>query len=149
MEEIFIKIMRLVSERMPELTLIDEDYGQLESALTDDQYPLTFPCVLIGNVEADWNDIGMGAQNGDIAFSVRLAVDCYDDTHLGSGTEELVAGRLAMANRLYAALQDFQPLPDMSGLVRSKMRFYALPHAVKVYEYTFTFSVHDETAMAQ
>ena len=34
---------------MPELSLIDEDYGQLEMGAEEDQYPVTFPCVLIGN----------------------------------------------------------------------------------------------------
>ena len=32
-----------------ELSLIDEDYGQLEMGAEEDQYPVTFPCVLIGN----------------------------------------------------------------------------------------------------
>ena len=28
---------------MPELSLIDEDYGQLEMGAEEDQYPVTFP----------------------------------------------------------------------------------------------------------
>mgnify|MGYP003390433966 CR=1 FL=1 len=89
MEELFIKILQLITEEMPELSLVDEDYGQLETE--EDTYPVTFPCVLIGNVEADWNDIGMGTQKGVVKMSARLAIDCYDDTHYGSGTEDKVA----------------------------------------------------------
>lgn len=60
MEEIFIAIMEHIAETMPELSYIDEDYGQLEPTEDQDSYPVTFPCVLIGNTESDWNDIGSG-----------------------------------------------------------------------------------------
>ena len=97
--------MQRISERMPELSLVDEDYGQLEAGLEEETYPVTFPCVLIGNLEADWDNLAGGAQRGTVFFSVRLAIDCYDDTHYGSGTESKVSERLQMANRVYAALQ--------------------------------------------
>lgn len=144
MEELFIKIMELISQKMPELSLVDEDYGQLETE--EDTYPVTFPCVLIGNLEADWNDIGMGTQTGVVKMSARLAIDCYDDTHYGSSTENKVADRLQMANRLYTTLQSFQPLSDMGPMYRTKTRFYAMPGGIKVYEYIFEFEVHDDTA---
>ena len=49
MEEIFIAIMERIAGMMPELSCIDEDYGQLEAGAEEDHYPVTFPCVLIGN----------------------------------------------------------------------------------------------------
>ena len=58
MEEIFIAIMERIAEKIPELSYIDEDYGQLEAGAEEDHYPVTFPCVLIGNAESDWNDLG-------------------------------------------------------------------------------------------
>lgn len=87
-----------------------------------------------------------GGQRGTVFFSVRLAVDCYDDTHYGSGTESKVAERLLMANRVYAALQGFRPNNSMTALVRTKSRFYSLPAGVKAYEYTFSFRIHDDSA---
>lgn len=33
MEEIFIEIMEQIAREMPELSLIDEDYGQLEDTV--------------------------------------------------------------------------------------------------------------------
>lgn len=139
-----MKTLRLLAEEMPELSLVDEDYGQLETQ--EDTYPVTFPCVLIGNIEADWDEIGMGAQKGVARMSVRLAVDCYDDTHYGSGTEDKVAERLQMAGRLYAALQCFRPLDDMGPMFRTKSRYYSIPGGIKVYEYVFEFELHDDTA---
>ena len=44
MDEIFIAIMEQIAQEMPELSLIDEDYGQLEMGAEEDQYPVTFPC---------------------------------------------------------------------------------------------------------
>ena len=60
MDEIFIAIMEQIAQEMPELSLIDEDYGQLEMGAEEDQYPVTFPCVLIGNTNSDWHDLGYG-----------------------------------------------------------------------------------------
>ena len=124
MDELFSLFIQRISEWMPELTLVDEDYGQLEAGLEEETYPVTFPCVLIGNLEADWENLTGGGQRGTVFFSVRLAVDCYDDTHYGSGTESKVAERLLMANRVYAALQGFRPNNSMTALVRTKSRFY-------------------------
>lgn len=90
MDEIFIAIMEQIAQEMPELSLIDEDYGQLEMGAEEDQYPVTFPCVLIGNTNSDWHDLGYGAQKSESALTVRLAIDCYDDTSYASGTYDKV-----------------------------------------------------------
>lgn len=42
MNEVLIELIGRLRERMPELSLIDEDYGQLETD-AGDQYPVTFP----------------------------------------------------------------------------------------------------------
>lgn len=144
MEQLFIKIMEQIRQQLPQLSLVDEDYGQLETA--EDTYPVTFPCALIGNLEADWNDIGLGTQKGTVRFSARLAIDCYHDTHYDSGTEDKVAERLQLANKLYVALQCFRPIHDIGPMYRIKTRFYSLPGAIKVYEYIFEFEIHDSSA---
>lgn len=145
MEEIFIAIMERIVAQMPQLSLVDEDYGQLETG--EDTYPVTFPCVLIGNADSNWSDIGMGAQNSETFITVRLAMDCYDDTHYSSDTYDKVRERQLMAKELYKALQGFECCEDATPLVRIKSRDYSLPGAVKVYETTFQFTLHDESAM--
>ena len=62
MEELYIAILKRIENEMPEIAYIDEDYGQLEgmNSENEDFYPVTFPCVLVGNTEADWKDIGLG-----------------------------------------------------------------------------------------
>ena len=101
MEEIFITIMEQIAREMPDLSLIDEDYGQLEMGADEDHYPVTFPCVLIGNTDSNWHDLGYGAQNSESFITVRLAIDCYHDTSHASGTYEKVRERQQTANKLY------------------------------------------------
>lgn len=144
MEQIFISILELISREMPELSLVDEDYGQLET--DEDTYPVTFPCALVGNMEAEWDDIGMGTQKGIVTLTARLVIDCYDDTHIGSTTTEKAAERLHMANRLYAVLQDSLHSQEMGPMYRTKSRCYSLPGMIKVYEYVFQFELHDDSA---
>ena len=50
MESVKLALMKRIEEAMPEVR-IDEDYGQLESQ--EDQYPVVFPCVLIGMGDTD------------------------------------------------------------------------------------------------
>lgn len=149
MEEIFIAIMERIAEKMPELSYIDEDCGQLEAGDEEDHYPVTFPCVLIGNTESDWNDIGYGVQKSESFITTRLAVDCYDDTHYTSGTYDKVRERRLKAKELYKALQGFTCTEDCTPLVRTKSRDYTLPGNIKVYETVYSFTLHDESAMQE
>ena len=78
---------------------------------------------------------------------MRLAIDCYHDTSHASGTYEKVRERQQNANKLYQTLQCLQCSENASPLVREKSREYALPGYIKVFETTFSFTLHDESAM--
>ncbi|MDR3266637.1 MAG: hypothetical protein LBT24_03605 [Tannerella sp.] len=144
MEEILIAILNRLQEKVAGLSLIDEDTGQLETE--EDTYPITFPCVLVGNTDINWTDIGLGVQKGDTQLTVRLAIDCYDDTHIGSGTTEKIRDRQQLSNEVYKSLQGFRFNRYMAPMVRVKSRDYTLPGNVKVYEKVFKFYYHDESA---
>lgn len=143
MDEILINIMERIAAEMPELSMLDEDYGQLEMSAEDDSYPVTFPCVLVGNIEADWRDQGLGCQKGAALVTVRLAIDCYDDTHYSSGTYDRVRERRQSDLRLYKALNRFKSAQCATPLVRVKSRDYTLPGFIKVFETTFSFTIND------
>ena len=55
--------------------------------------------------------------------------------------------RQQLAKKLYKSLQCLQCTDNASPLVREKSRSYAMPHYIKVYEMTFSFTLHDESAM--
>jgi len=147
MEEILIAILNRIEQQVTGLSLIDEDTGQLETA--EDTYPVTFPCVLVGNADVNWTNIGLGVQKGEVSLNVKLAIDCYDDTHVGSGTTERIRERQQLSTEVYKALQGFKIDVGMSAMLRTKSRDYSLPGNIKVYEKTFDFWFHDTSARPQ
>lgn len=94
MEHLLNDIIELIGNNMPDIRTVDEDYGQLEM-LDDsrDSYPLIFPAVLIDAPETSWENIGGLSQKGLCTVSVRLCIDCYDDTHYNSGTTGKILSR--------------------------------------------------------
>lgn len=99
MEELFNDMQRQIATQLGDaVSLIDEDYGQLEALMNgEDQYPVTFPCVLVGTPEVTWRCLGGDTQQGTCTLTVRLAFDCYDDTHYSSGQEGKAAERLSLS----------------------------------------------------
>lgn len=148
MEELFITLQAMTAEEMPELSLVDEDYGQLQALLNgEDTYPVTFPCVLIGDVNVKWANTTPQLQQGAGTITVRLAFDCYHDTHYGSGTENKIRERLQTEKKLYKLLQGYRLNRQMGRLKRTENTQFSLPGGIKVYEMIFSFEVTDSSAV--
>lgn len=147
MEQIIRTLIELIHSAMPQLELVDEDYGQLEAIDKSDvdTYPLVMPAVLIDTPETSWTDTAGGAQKGTCTVRVRLILDCYDDTHATSGTLDRVAERERMRHGLHRLLQGFRPDSD-GALVRTQSRFYTWNHGIKVYEQTYTTTTSEQVA---
>ena len=144
MESLLYQLINHIKENMPSLSLVDEDYGQLEAIDKEDMqtYPVTFPCVLIDMPETDWSNLSGKSQKGKTKVNVRLVIDCYDDTHYGSGTMEAMHDRAEMVRDLHRFLQCYRPDGD-GELIREKSRFYTWSHGIKVYEMLYSVSVTD------
>lgn len=143
MEQVFNAIAERLQENLPELSFIDEDYGQLEALDNDrDMYPLTFPAVLINMPSTEWQCIQGNSQKGVMTVQVRLCLDCYDDTHITSEPSAKIEERMQMVHSLHTLLQGFRPSDD-GELIRTSSRFYTANHGIKVYETTYTLSVTD------
>ena len=143
METLFNDIQKQIAENIEGLSLIDEDYGQLEAIETgEDTYPVTFPCVLISAPKVEWKQLGGPSQQGNCAITIRLAIDCYDDTHHGSGTEDKAAERMLIAQSIHRALQCFRS-GNCTPLIRKTSQNYSLPHGIKVYETMYNCVVND------
>lgn len=146
MEYLLCNIINHISDNMPEVNLVDEDYGQLEAQENENQdmYPLTYPAVLIDAPETEWSNLQGGSQEGTATIRVRLVLDCYDDTHAGSGTTERIQERAEMAHSLHTLLQGFAPDEEKSWkLNRQSSRYYTASHGIKVYEDSYTVTVYD------
>lgn len=147
------KLVAHINEQMPELSMVDEDYGQLENLEDDnrDMYPITFPAVLVENTETEWSNLAGRSQKGDAMFRVRLIIDCYDDTHAECGTQYAVEEREEMRSRLHNILQGHRPTDD-GVLIRKRSKFFTWYHGIKVYETTYACVVTEtirETVKAE
>lgn len=141
MEDQLFDLIEYIGQNMPELRTVDEDYGQLEM-LDDnrDSYPLIFPAVLIDVPGTEWDNIGGLNQKGLCTVTVRLCIDCYDDTHFHSGQTYKIKERAAQRKELHRLLQG-HCVGDDSALIRTSSRFWTGNHGIKVYESTYTLEV--------
>lgn len=143
METLFNLIQTAIAEGMPFLTLVDEDYGQLQT--DEDTYPVTFPCVLINVEETRWETVADDYQRGTAQIVIRLCIDCYDDTHYTSGTADKVADRVRMFKDLHDIVRKLEPANALP-LERQSSRWFSLPGAIKVYESTYETIIDEEPA---
>ena len=60
--------------------------------------------MLIGNDETEWEDLTGDTQRGRATLTVRLATDCYHDTHYTSGTYDHVRERRRLLRKVYRGL---------------------------------------------
>ena len=139
MEKLLQDLINMFGQQMPELSTIDEDYGQLEMIDQQDRdtYPLTFPALLLDAPDTQWSNIEGLSQKGAATIRARLIIDCYDDTHHGSGTTYLIADRAEMRAKVHKLLQGYR-VDEESTLIRANSRFYTWNHGIKVYEQTYT-----------
>ena len=139
MEKLLESLINLFGQEMPELSTIDEDYGQLEMINQEnrDTYPLTFPALLIDAADVSWSNIAGLSQKGEATVRARLIIDCYDDTHYGSTTTDRISERAAMRAKVHKLLQGYR-IDDEAQLIRTNSRFYTWDHGIKVYEQTYT-----------
>ena len=147
MEKLLQDLIKLFGEQMPELSTIDEDYGQLEMINQEgrDTYPLTYPAMLIDAPDTQWSNIAGLSQKGDATVRARLIIDCYDDTHYGSTTTDRIAERAALRRKVHKLLQGYR-VDEKSTLIRTSSRFYTWDHGIKVYEQTYTCVVTEMIA---
>ena len=146
MESLLVNLINKIAGELPWARTVDEDYGQLE-ALDDeniDMYPLTFPAILIDLPGTEWSDAGDLSQRGVCEVRVRLAIDCYEDTHAGSQTTDRIMQREEKRKALHALLQGYRASSE-GALIRTRSKFFTFNHGIKVYEATYTCATSETT----
>ena len=146
MEKLLVNLIEHISKNMPQISLIDEDYGQLEALDNEakDMYPLTYPAVLIDINSCQWKNLSEFTQEGIANIRIRLIIDCYDDTHYHSNTTDRIYHREEIRKALHRAIQGFRPLNDGS-MIRTESQFFTFNHGIKVYESSYTCRVYEST----
>lgn len=141
MEQNYIQLRDLLS-RLEELRTVDEDTGQLEAMLNgEDTYPIPFPAALINLGDTTWSGFsGTLEQQGKATVTIRLAFDCYDDTHSGAEQDDYALERHKLRKTIHQAIHGLQARGTKSRYLRQSSRSFTLPHRIKVYEQEYTFS---------
>lgn len=137
-----LALKKRIEEAMPEVR-VDEDCGQLASQ--EELDPVVLPCVLIAQSETEWLPMANrpAIQQGRSSVTLKMALDCSDESHGGTTTEERIAERERMAGRLFQAVQGAKLSQGMSGLDRRRSAEYALGGGIRVYEVTFEHLVRE------
>lgn len=151
MEHLLFHLTQHIAESVPLLQMVDEDYGQLEALDQTDRetYPLLFPCALVELTEVQWSFIQGNSQKGEARFRVRLLIDCYDDTHIGSTTSFAILERDDLRRSLDACLQGFHPqkLLGAGSACRERSVFFTFNHGIKVYETHYSLTLSEDFAL--
>lgn len=145
METLYMELIEYLESHFDALGLsvLDEDYGQLEAMLNgEDTYPITFPALLISFGETTWETVKSPEQRGTMYITTRLAFDCYDDTHYGANQRQFAEERIKIAGQLHKIMQGARPeAMGASPLTRTSSRTAALPKGIKVYEADYRLKI--------
>lgn len=142
-------VISILQNRMADLGLsyVDEDFGQLEAIDTEtDTYPLTFPAVLINTQNTSWDGLGGKEQTGNATLSVKLIIDCYDDTHAYSTTTDRILERSSLNHELTKALHTAKICDGKAMLTRVSSNAYNSAHLLKVYETFYSAQIIESFA---
>lgn len=145
MEQLFNDLRNQIALKLGgRISLIDEDYGQLEALRNgEEQYPVTFPCVLVSMPAVEWRSLKPGTQAGKLTLTVRLAFDCYADTPTESLPEQEASGRMSLSGELDRCIHGWKFEGTDRDMVRRRTQCYSMPRGIKVYEHSYETEVEE------
>lgn len=133
--------MERIRTELPEVALVDEDYGQAQAPGRLGAGQL--PCVLVAGPATEWtaqSALQPAVQRGTATLTVKLVFDCTADVPAGATAAERVRWREELGSRLYRAVLGFAPARRTSPLVRTASGEELSGDGRKVYTTTFRFS---------
>ena len=83
-------------------------------------------------------------QSGTVTVNVKLAMDCYDDTHFTGGTAGKAQERADKVHELHSLLQGWMPMHSSSPLDRKTSRSRTMTRGIKVYELNYECRMIDD-----
>lgn len=100
--------------QVPEIKWVDLDLGQLE--IYQQRPAVAFPCVLIDFPDTQYREKQLGFQHGEPQISFKLGFPPFTQT---SSTAPVAVAEMGLQffeleHKLFLALQDFNPGPDLN-----------------------------------
>lgn len=134
---IFLKIQERLTEKVPELSFIDLDKGQLDSPEIDPA--VTFPCALINLDETDYSDEGENSQVGESAVLIRLGIS--------SSQVENVTDYYNLEHKVNKSLHGWSDSQCFTPLMRRKVSKEKRNDDIWVRVIRYEFSFRDSTGI--
>lgn len=141
MHTILTDIQNRLTEKVPALRYVDEDWGQLEY----EQPPVQFPCALIDIDGFDYSQAGSLEQLGQGAVYVRIA-----DLRLSNTSAQAPEYQKQQAAVLFKVMDDVRKaLHGFSGgnytkLIRTSFKRVRRKDTLREYIFTFTTSYQEK-----
>jgi hypothetical protein len=143
--QIFLALQARIAEIIPDIGLIDMDYGQLESK---ERPAVAFPCVLVDFQNWQFEDLSNLVQTASGIIIVKLATDPYSGTdNITPDTYKQDALNIfELEYDLYKGLHGWNPGGNTGPLGRSYINTDNRRQGMKVRALSFSLSFQDYSA---
>lgn len=148
--QMFLELQARITEMVPEIRFVEQDFGQLESPDDMGRYPVSWPCVLIDFPDTKYSDLSNNVQEADdVMINLRLGFPAFSYTSSLQPVHIREQGLkfLEIENRIYQQLHSWAP----DELCQPLARRFALTEKredllrVRVIGFTTRFEDHNAT----
>lgn len=147
----FLSLIARITEQVPEIKWIDQDFGQLENYT--DRPAVQFPCVLIDFPDQHFKELGDGDQWGEVTIQLRIGFAAFSSANSAAPTsaQELALQYYEIENKLFAALNGWVPLyngaPISEPIIRTRAATEGREDTYRVRVNQYTTAYEDMGAM--
>ena len=113
--QLYIAIEKRLKDLVPELRMIDIDYGQLD--FYQERPAVSMPCVLIDFPNMSFDNLGANVQWANVSISVRLGCSPFSSSSsmVPDLTKALAMQYFEIENKVYQALHGWVPVIEVDG----------------------------------
>lgn len=149
MDKLLIDITERLTEKVPALKYIDEDFGQLD--YYSNHPPVKYPCALVDATEATWTNTLKREQTGLVQVVIRVADLKLSNTSgkAPQGQKDKAFAVFTILKDVYKALQGWTGSQHYAGLIRMSNKRIKRDDGVRIYEIRFTTQLKDSSAVAR
>lgn len=146
--ELYLQLCEHIKTNVSEVRWIDQDFGQLEEF--DLRPEVSFPCVLVDFVDAEFEELSQLSQTGEVLISFRLGFAPFSSANNLSPTNVKIKALeyYNLEQKLYETIQGFTT-DFTTPLIRKKATSEKRQDALRVRVLTFSTSYQDDSAIKQ
>jgi len=140
--KIFLAIQSRINDKVTGLSLVDQDFGQLDS---EDLLPgLTWPCLLIDMEDTSFSPLSDKAQIGECTILLRLAFGQVVEEDPEEEYSDMATAQYNLEHNIHLALQGYGTT-DFGPLMRSSAATEKRDDGVRVRWLRYTAAFEDRS----